>query len=104
MSASHRQAGCINPGAKLSFLRQSASAKSGSSPFPARLTNGSGDGLLMRIGTTRLPIVIINWELFFASVTGCNRFGLRGIKSITDIVVNQLIFVMIIPVVAITLI
>ena len=58
----------------------------------------------MRIGTTRLPIVIINGELFFASVTGCNRFGLRGIKSITDIVINQLIFVMIIPVVVITLI
>ena len=58
----------------------------------------------MRIGTTRLPIVIINWELFFAGMTGCNRFGLRGIKSITDIVINQLIFVMIIPVVVITLI
>jgi hypothetical protein len=104
MSASHRQAGCINPGAELSFLRQSASAKSGSAPFPARLTNGSGDGLLMRIGATRLPIVIINWELFFAGMTGCNCFGLRGIKSITDIVINQLIFVMIIPVVVITLI
>jgi hypothetical protein len=104
MSASHRQTGCINAGACLSFLRQSTSAKSSPASFPARLTNGSGDGLLMRIGTTRLPIVIINRELFFASVTGCNRFGLRGVKSITDIVINQLIFVMIIPVVVITLI
>jgi hypothetical protein len=58
----------------------------------------------VRIGTARLPIVIIDCNLLFARMTGCNRFGLRGVKSITDIVINQFIFVMIIPVVVITLI
>jgi hypothetical protein len=58
----------------------------------------------MRIRTARLPIVIVDCNFLFASMTSRNRFGFSGIKSITDIVINQLIVVMIIPVVVITLI
>ena len=58
----------------------------------------------MRIITTRLPIVIVDCHFLFASVTGRNRFSFSRVKSITDIVIHQLIFVVIIPVLAITLI
>jgi hypothetical protein len=58
----------------------------------------------MRIGTARLPIVIVDCNFFFASMTGRNRFGFSGVESIADIVINQLIFVMIIPILMITLI
>jgi len=104
MSTSHRQAGCVNPGPCLSFLRQSTSAKCGSTPFLAGLANGSRNSFLVRVRTVRLPIVIVNCNFLFASMTGRNRFGFSGVKSITDIVINQLIFVMIIPVLVITLI
>jgi len=104
MPAGHCQTRCVNAGSKLSFLRKGTGAKRSSTPFPTRLTNGSGDGLLMRIGTAGLPIVIINRNFVFAGLTGRDRFSLSGIDSIANIVINELIFVTIIPVVVIALI
>jgi hypothetical protein len=104
MPGGHCQTGCVNAGSKLSFLRKGTGAKRGSTPFSTRLTNGSGNGLLVSIGTAGLPIVIINRNFVFTGLTGRDRFSLSGIDSIANIVINELIFVMIIPVVVITLI
>ena len=58
----------------------------------------------MRIGASWLPIVIIDGDLLFPGVTGRERLRLRRIEPIANVVVNQLIFVMIIPLVMINLI
>jgi len=58
----------------------------------------------MRIRTARLPIFIIDCNFFFASLTSCNRFRFSRVKSIADIVIHKFIFIMIIPVLVITLI
>jgi len=42
----------------------------------------------MRIRAARLPIVIIDCNFFFASMTSCNRFRFSRIKSIADIVIH----------------
>jgi hypothetical protein len=98
MPTRHAQTGWVDPGALLSFLRECPGAERRTSTLPAGFTNRSGNRLLVGIGAARLPVVIINRHLFLARMPGRNGLGLRRIETIADVIVDEFIIVVILPV------
>jgi len=98
MPTRHAQTSWVDPSALLCFLRERPGAEGRTSALPAGFANRSGNRLLVGIGAAGLPIVVINRHLFLPSMPGRNGPGLCRIETIADVIVDEFILVVIIPI------